>query len=63
MSWASVGSPPGGLSRVQSYQVVLETEVGLLCDDFKMVFCARLGGKRYVFKTVCNYVVCKICIS
>ena len=45
MSWSSVMRPPSGLNHFQQYEVVLEADVGLQCDDFKMVFTTRLGGK------------------
>ncbi|KAK2187825.1 hypothetical protein NP493_153g05005 [Ridgeia piscesae] len=45
MSWTNIMCPPPGLSHCQQYEMVLEADVGLQCDDFKMVFATRLGGK------------------
>ena len=51
-SWSSITHPPLGLDKMSSYQVVLETDVASRCDDFRMVFRARLGGKRYSNKNL-----------
>ena len=48
MSWTNIMCPPPGLSHCQQYEMVLEADVGLQCDDFKMVFATRLGGKWYI---------------
>ena len=45
-SWSSITQPPMGLDKMSSYQVVIETNMASRCDDFRMVFRARLGGKR-----------------
>ena len=45
LSWLTVGQPPPGLAQSQQYQIVLEADVALHCDEFKMVFTTRLGGK------------------
>ena len=45
MSWSNVAQPPPGLVTAQQYQVVIEAEVGLNCDDFKMIFRTRMGGR------------------
>ena len=44
-SWAGIIQPPAGLPTSQQFQIVLEAEVGLHCEDFKMIFRTRLGGK------------------
>jgi hypothetical protein len=46
MSWTNISSPPNGLAHLQKYELIIEADVGLLCEDFKMVLNARLGGKR-----------------
>ena len=45
VSWSTVTQPPAGLPRLQQYQIVLEADVGLHCEEFKMIFRTRLGGK------------------
>ena len=42
MTWTNVGSPPPQLTALQQYQLVIEADVGLQCDDFKMVFRTRV---------------------
>ena len=45
MSWANISNPPPGLKNVEQYQIVLEADLGLTCEDFKMIFRTRFGGK------------------
>ncbi len=45
LSWLNISSPPPGLALSQNYQIVLEADVALHAEDFKMVFRTRLGGK------------------
>ena len=45
LSWQNISSPPPGLSLSQNYQIVLEADVALHAEDFKMIFRTRLGGK------------------
>lgn len=45
LSWLNISSPPRGLSLAQNYQIVLEADVALHAEDFKMIFRTRLGGK------------------
>ena len=44
-SWAGIIQPPPGLRTTQQFQIVLEADMGLQCEDFKMIFRTRLGGK------------------
>ena len=54
-SWMSVSQPPPGLPQFAKYQVILEVDMGLYCDDFKMIFQTRFGGKRWVtFVNFCS---------
>lgn len=45
-SWSSVLQPPAGLLRMSEYQVVMETDMLSSCDEFRMVFRARVGGEK-----------------
>ncbi|XP_041353742.1 tricalbin-3-like isoform X2 [Gigantopelta aegis] len=45
-SWFSVGRPPVGLHNMSSFQIVVEIDVSMLCEDFKMIFRGRVGSKR-----------------
>ncbi|ELT88133.1 hypothetical protein CAPTEDRAFT_221179 [Capitella teleta] len=44
-SWAAIIPAPANLSTTQQFQIVLEADLGLQCEDFRMVFRTRLGGK------------------
>lgn len=48
-SWAAIIPPPSSLTTTQTFQIVLEADLGLQCDDFRMVFRSRLGGKGCIF--------------
>ena len=49
MSWMNINQPPPGLPQAQYYQAVVEADVGLQSEDFKMIFRTRLGGKWSVY--------------
>lgn len=42
--------PPPGLQQAHQFQLVLEIDLGIQCDDFLMILRARLGPK-YVLCT------------
>ncbi|XP_046355848.2 uncharacterized protein PYUK71.03c-like isoform X2 [Haliotis rufescens] len=45
-TWFSVNQPPKGLDNMSTYQVVVESDVTMQCEDFKMIFRGRVGSKR-----------------
>ena len=45
MSWRNIIRPPQGLPQLGHYSVIVEGDVGLQCEEFKMLFSCRLGGK------------------
>ncbi|XP_052057686.1 uncharacterized protein LOC127698326 isoform X4 [Mytilus californianus] len=46
VSWVNINTPPTGLDRVSSYQLVCEVDTQNLLDQFQMVFAARVGQGR-----------------
>ncbi|KAK2158561.1 hypothetical protein LSH36_167g03038 [Paralvinella palmiformis] len=46
MSWASIVQSAAGLVRAQQHHIIIEADVGLVGEDFAMVFHAKVGGKR-----------------
>ena len=59
LSWLNISSPPPGLALSQNYQIVLEADVALHAEDFKMVFRTRLGGKWWDYNFAL-YVITKL---
>ena len=45
-SWSSICQPPVGLEKLSAYRVVLEADMASRCEDFRMVFQARVGSKK-----------------
>uniref|UniRef100_A0A0B7ARF5 Uncharacterized protein n=1 Tax=Arion vulgaris TaxID=1028688 RepID=A0A0B7ARF5_9EUPU len=46
ISWFNVHCPPAGLDKLSSYQVVVEADISMMSDDFKMIFRGRVGSSR-----------------
>ncbi|XP_055957357.1 uncharacterized protein LOC126821662 isoform X2 [Patella vulgata] len=46
VTWVNVNQPPAGMDKMSSYKIVLETDLTLHCEDFKMVFRAKVGNKK-----------------
>ncbi|XP_059178126.1 uncharacterized protein LOC131957377 isoform X2 [Physella acuta] len=46
ISWFNVHRPPAGLVNLSSYQVVIETDVSMMSEDFKMIFRGRVGSSK-----------------
>lgn len=46
ISWFNVNKPPAGLDKMTSYQLVVQFDTHMICDDFRMVFRARVGSKK-----------------
>ncbi|XP_063430371.1 uncharacterized protein LOC134712590 isoform X2 [Mytilus trossulus] len=46
VSWVNINTPPTGLDKVSSYQLVCEVDTQNLLDQFQMVFAARVGRGR-----------------
>ena len=47
VSWVNINTPPIGLDKVSSYQIVCEVETQNVLDQFQMVFAASVGKGRY----------------
>ena len=58
LSWLNASQPPPGLTKSQQYQIILEMDLGLHSEDFKMVFRTRLGGKWWVKHMPTSYLSC-----
>ena len=41
-SWYNVGDPPKELHRMEKYQIVMDMEAGMHCENFKMVLQTKL---------------------
>ncbi|CAL1533878.1 unnamed protein product [Lymnaea stagnalis] len=46
ISWFNVHRPPAGLEKLSTYQVVIEADVSMVSEDFKMIFRGRVGSSR-----------------
>ncbi|KAK3702728.1 hypothetical protein RRG08_042714 [Elysia crispata] len=46
ISWFNVHRPPAGLDKASSYQVVVEADISLMSEDFKMIFRGRVGSAK-----------------
>ncbi|ESP01610.1 hypothetical protein LOTGIDRAFT_238227 [Lottia gigantea] len=46
ITWVSVNKPPAGIDRMSTYKVIVESDITLHCEDFKMIFHAKVGNKR-----------------
>ncbi|XP_055878797.1 uncharacterized protein LOC106052623 isoform X3 [Biomphalaria glabrata] len=46
ISWFNVHRPPAGLQQLSSYQVVVEADLSLVSEDFKMIFRGRVGSGK-----------------
>ncbi|KAK7104209.1 hypothetical protein V1264_018965 [Littorina saxatilis] len=46
ISWSNVNKPPAGLDKMSSYQLVVQCDLQLLAEDFRMIFRARVGSKK-----------------
>lgn len=46
VSWLNVNKPPAGLDKMSTFQLVVQFDVQLLCEDFRMIFRARVGSKK-----------------
>ncbi|KAL4237453.1 hypothetical protein ACF0H5_002170 [Mactra antiquata] len=46
LSWSSVVQPPAGLDRMSTFQIVLEADMASRCEDFRMIFLARVGAEK-----------------
>jgi hypothetical protein len=46
ITWFSIGKPPAGLDKMSTYQLVIQADVQIVAEDFKMIFRARVGSKR-----------------
>ncbi|XP_076463535.1 extended synaptotagmin-1-like isoform X2 [Babylonia areolata] len=46
ITWFSINKPPAGLNKMSNYQLVVQCDVQLLSEDFKMIFRARVGSKK-----------------
>ena len=44
-TWLSLLQPPADMPKLPQYQIVLEIDIGLQCEDFKMIFKAKFGTK------------------
>ncbi|XP_074652176.1 uncharacterized protein LOC141906731 isoform X3 [Tubulanus polymorphus] len=42
-SWYSIGQPPKELHQMDRYQIVLDTEAGICCEDFRMLLKTKLA--------------------
>ncbi|KAL8611006.1 hypothetical protein ACOMHN_042622 [Nucella lapillus] len=46
ITWFSISKPPAGLDKMTSYQLVVQCDLQLMSEDFKMIFRARVGSKK-----------------
>ncbi|GFO03794.1 extended synaptotagmin-1, partial [Plakobranchus ocellatus] len=46
ISWFNVHRPPAGLDKASSYQVVVEADISMMSEDFKMIFRGRVGSAK-----------------
>lgn len=49
LAWLDVTKPPPGLENKSEFKVVVEVDVDMLCEDFRMVFKILVGGKNIGF--------------
>lgn len=49
LAWMDVTKPPPGLENKSEFKVVVEVDVDMLCEDFRMVFKILVGGKNMGF--------------
>ena len=45
-SWSNINKPPVGLDKMANYQLVLQCDLQLIADDFKMIYRTRLGSQK-----------------
>lgn len=45
-TWISVNKPPAGLDKMATYQLVIQSDVNMMSEDFRMIFRARVGSKK-----------------
>ena len=50
ITWFNVSKPPAGLDKMATYQLVIQCDLQLIAEDFKMIFRARVGSKKWAIE-------------